>query len=66
MSEHLPGIIREAVYIGTDTRYVVGLATGEAVVVRTQNVGGQGYGAFQVGEAVTVWWRLTDARLLAA
>ena len=44
----------------------VSLATGEAVVVRTQNVGGQGYGAFQVGEAVTVWWRLTDARLLAA
>lgn len=64
LSEHLPGIIREVVYIGTDTRYVVGLATGETLVVRTQNVGGQGYGAFQVGEAVTAWWWLTDARLL--
>lgn len=66
VSEKLPGVIREAVYIGTDTRYVVGInGTGrDTLVVRTQNARGQGYGAYRVGDAVTVWWRVADARIL--
>ena len=66
VSEKLPGVIREAVYIGTDTRYVVGINGDgrDTLVVRTQNARGQGYGAYQVGEAVTVWWRVADARIL--
>jgi hypothetical protein len=60
----LPGVIKEAVYIGTDTRYVVGVNERDTVVVRTQNALGRGYGAYRVGDAVTVWWRVADARIL--
>jgi spermidine/putrescine transport system ATP-binding protein len=33
----LPGVLREEIYIGTDRRYVVGLDSGETLVVRSQN-----------------------------
>lgn len=62
----LTGAVREVVYIGTDTRYVVGLPSGEAVVARVQNLGGHGLGEFQLGEPVTVSWDSADARTLTA
>lgn len=64
LGEHLPGVVQDVVYIGTDTRYVVGLDSRDRVVVRAQNARGQGYGAFQVGDVVQVWWRTADARIL--
>jgi spermidine/putrescine transport system ATP-binding protein len=36
----LPGTLREEIYIGTDRRYVVGLDSGETIVIRSQNSGG--------------------------
>jgi spermidine/putrescine transport system ATP-binding protein len=33
----LPGMLREEIYIGTDRRYVVGLDSGETLIVRSQN-----------------------------
>ena len=60
----LSGVIHEVVYIGTDTRYVVQLASGEAVVARIQNVGGQGAGQHRVGDAVSVCWKSEDVRVL--
>src|SRR5579872_5203393 len=33
----LPGVLREEFYIGTDRRYVIGLDSGETLVVRSQN-----------------------------
>ncbi|MEI2610968.1 MAG: ABC transporter ATP-binding protein [Candidatus Promineifilaceae bacterium] len=64
VSEYLPGVVRDVVYIGTDTRYVVGIDNRETLVVRAQNARGQGYGAFHVGDKVNVWWRVADARIL--
>ncbi len=61
----LAGTVREAVYLGTDTRYVVGLPSGEKVVARLQNTSDHERGAFTAGEAVLVWCQPEDARLLA-
>jgi len=61
----LAGTVREAVYLGTDTRYVVGLPGGEKVVARLQNTGEHQRGAFTPGEEVRVWCKTEDARLLA-
>jgi spermidine/putrescine transport system ATP-binding protein len=60
----LLGEVRERVYIGTDTRYVVGLPTGETVVARVQNHGGHSGGAFAVGDRVKVAWDAEDVRPL--
>ena len=61
----LAGTVREAVYLGTDTRYVIGLPSGEKVVARLQNTGEHQRGAFTAGEPVRVWCAPEDARLLA-
>ncbi|MBN1583226.1 MAG: ABC transporter ATP-binding protein [Anaerolineae bacterium] len=62
----LNGIVRETVYIGTDTRFVVNLASGEHVVTRLQNVGGKGLGEFAVNDPVKVLWSYQDARVLTS
>jgi spermidine/putrescine transport system ATP-binding protein len=62
----LAGVVREVVYIGTDTRYLVHLPSGDRVVARIQNVGGRGRGEYRVGEAVLVDWAAADARVLTA
>ncbi|MBM3187391.1 MAG: ABC transporter ATP-binding protein [Chloroflexi bacterium] len=60
----LTGVVRETVYLGTDTRYVVGLATGETLIARLQNIAGKGLGEFAVGDTVRIAWALHDARVL--
>ena len=60
----LSGIVRETVYLGTDTRYVIGLQSGETLVARLQNIAGKGRGEFAVGDTVGVAWALEDARVL--
>ena len=52
--------------IGTDTRYVVGLPSGEAVAARVQNLGRHGLREFSIGEQVNVSWDAADARTLTA
>jgi len=44
--QFLSGAIQEAIYIGTDTHYLVRLASGDTLRVRLQNVGGKGLGEF--------------------
>ena len=61
----LVGMVRESVYLGTDTRYVVALQCGQTVVARLQNIGGHGRGEFAVGQPVKVSWAPEDARALA-
>jgi len=61
----LKGQVREMVYIGTDTRFVVGLPTGETLVARVQNHGGHGEPHLRVGDPVKVLWDVEDARPLA-
>jgi spermidine/putrescine transport system ATP-binding protein len=60
----LSGVIREVIYIGTDTRYVIALPHGESLVARIQNVGGHGVGEYAVGDVVKVWCAPEDARTL--
>jgi len=60
----LAGVVRETVYIGTDTRFVIDLLSGEHVVARLQNIAGKGRGEFSVGDPVKVLWACQDARAL--
>jgi len=60
----LGGRVREVVYLGTDTRFVVALPTGESLAVRVQNIDRRGLGEFAVGEEVKVAWAPEDAQVL--
>jgi spermidine/putrescine transport system ATP-binding protein len=62
----LRGRVREAIFIGTDTRLVVALPSGETLVARVQNAGGQGVEQYPVGREVGVCWQPEDVRLLEA
>jgi spermidine/putrescine transport system ATP-binding protein len=58
------GVIREMVYIGTDTRYVVELTPQTQVVIRIQNFGNRFDQIMFKGEPVLVYWALPNARVL--
>jgi spermidine/putrescine transport system ATP-binding protein len=60
----LIGTIQEAVYIGTDTRYVIGLESGEPLVARCQNLSKDYLGMFAPGDRVCASWSPEDARTL--
>lgn len=60
----LPGRVREIVYLGTDTRYGIGLSDDETVFARISNVHGVDRQGFQVNQQVFVGWQAEDARLL--
>lgn len=60
----LSGLLRNAVYLGTDTRYIVELPSGENLSVRVQNAGHHAPGEFDLGEQVTVSCEPDDARVL--
>jgi len=61
----LVGLIRETVYGGADTCFVVDLACGDRLVARQQNIGGQDSSYFAIGDPVKVLWAYEDARVLA-
>ena len=63
-SDCLLGIVEEAVYIGTDMRYLVRLTEHGKVVVRLQNVGVGPIVPFQPGDEVCVTWDTHNARVL--
>jgi spermidine/putrescine transport system ATP-binding protein len=58
------GTVQDRVYIGTDTRYLIVLLSGETIVARVQNGCGSDAGEFAKGDQVTVRWTPEDARLL--
>ena len=60
----LRGTLREEIYIGTDRRFVVGLDSGETVVIRSQNSGEQAPVRASVGEPATVRCPAGSIRLL--
>ena len=62
----VPGVVKEVIYTGTDTRYVVQLTGQSQVVARQQNTGPGGGRRFPVGARVYVHWRPEAARLLTA
>jgi spermidine/putrescine transport system ATP-binding protein len=60
----LKGSIEEIVYIGTDTRYIVTLPSGESIVARLQNKPGKQQARFDKGAQVQVQWLPEDASLV--
>ena len=59
------GRVQEAIYIGTDCRYKVGLGLGvTALVVRVQNFGSRYDTMFSVGDDVYVHWAAENAQIL--
>jgi len=64
-TETLSGSVQDVVYIGTDTRYIVYLRSGESVVVRVQNGSSPDVEQFSRGDQVKVVWLPEDARILA-
>ncbi len=60
----LSGSLRNAIYLGTDTRYIIELSSGENVSVHVQNAGHHGPGEYELGEQVKVSCELDDARML--
>jgi spermidine/putrescine transport system ATP-binding protein len=63
-TEALSGTVQEVIYIGTDTRYIVTLQSGESVVVRVQNGCSPDVEQFSKGDLVKVVWLPDDARIL--
>ena len=62
----LQGTVREAVYIGTDTRYLIALANQETIVARIQSSAGHRPGEFAPNENVLVCCDTADVRVLTA
>jgi spermidine/putrescine transport system ATP-binding protein len=60
----LTGTVHERVFIGTDTRYLVMLSSGEEIIVRVQNGCGSEAGEFNRGDQVVLTWSPQDARML--
>lgn len=60
----LRGTLREEIYIGTDRRYVVGLDSGETIVIRSQNSGERQPARASVGEPAVVRCPAGSIRLL--
>jgi spermidine/putrescine transport system ATP-binding protein len=60
----LSGKVLEAIYIGTDIRYLVALNGTTTLVVRMQNFGERYDTTFEIGEDVLVHWPAENARVL--
>lgn len=62
------GQIRQTIYIGTDTRYVVGIGAEKNIdlIVRVQNYGLRTDSVFTKGQFINVFWDSENARVLAS
>ena len=58
------GVLKEFLYVGNDTHFIVDLANGVEVTVREQNLGSVSSVAFQQGERVAVRWPTDGALIL--
>ncbi|MBT3390398.1 MAG: ABC transporter ATP-binding protein [Chloroflexi bacterium] len=61
----ISGTITEVVYIGTDIRYLLELATGQEIQIRIQNRSKENISAFPKGATVKISWVPEDAKILA-
>ena len=60
----LSGTLSGVAYLGTDTRYTVGLPYDTTIVVRLQNRHDQPQTKFAVGDRVQISWQADDMRVL--
>ncbi len=65
---HVPAVVEEAIYIGTDTRYTVRVADAYDVVVRVQNAGGsmETNRPFKRHDPVLLTWATDSALVLTS
>lgn len=63
-AEGLSAVVRDVVFIGTDTRYVLSLRDGQNLVARVPNGSDANWREFARGESVKVHWAGEDARIL--
>ncbi len=61
----ITGTIIEVVYIGTDIRYLLRIASGQEIQVRIQNSSKEDISAFPEGAEVQISWTAEDAKLLS-
>lgn len=64
LAQAMSGTVSQVIYIGTDTRYVVDLASGESITIRVQNSFGRDLEEFKRGDRVRISWAAEDARTL--
>ena len=60
----VPGTVTEAIYIGTDTRYRIELATGDQIFVRLQNLDSGSAKPYSPGDDVQAVWSVHNAQIL--
>ncbi len=58
------GTVKQAVYIGTDTRYVLRIAGNQDIVARIQNFGLRSDTVFEQDETVNIFWNAENGRVL--
>jgi len=61
----IAGVVQEVIYIGTDTRYLLQLASGQPFIARVQNGCNSALNEFPKGAQVQISWRPEDAHILA-
>lgn len=61
----LTGVVQEVIYIGTDTRYLIRLGSGQPLIVRVQNACGVELNEFRKGDQARVIWQPEDAHILS-
>jgi spermidine/putrescine transport system ATP-binding protein len=64
VAEAFTGLVQEVIYIGTDTRYLLKLASGQPLIARVQNGCQVERNEFQKGSQVRIGWRPEDAHIL--
>lgn len=62
----LDGRVKESIFIGTDTRYLVNIADNVDIFVRVQNFGTRYDTNYDIGQAVYVHWAAENAQILTA
>lgn len=60
---HLNGIVKESIYMGTDTQYIVETNTGGEILSRSQNISSD-QTIFKSGDKVNIMFDLSTARLV--
>jgi hypothetical protein len=62
----LPGQVHQDIYIGTDTRYIVGIGSNFSIqlTVRVQNFGLRSESWYEKGQKINVFWDTDNARIL--
>jgi spermidine/putrescine transport system ATP-binding protein len=62
--ETLPVQISEVTFLGTDTRYIVNMPTGEKAAIRVQNANRFALPSYNIGDEVSVNYNMKDAQIL--